>query len=235
MYAGLAPSRALLAATLLVATGCSSDNVLYADSVVVLDDSFDDFEQGSWAEGEVHGAWTTVFDGYGEVAVVGTDSGQGLSLSPMVSTRPEETHAALVATTGTFSDVEIEATITTVAQLRQGEPNVWETGWLLWSYTGNTSFYYVALKTNGWEVGKADPAYPGAQRFIADGRDLTFAVGQATDVRVRQVGATIALWIDGDLIGSWVDSEAPLSGGAVALYTEDAEVLFDDVLVSDVE
>jgi hypothetical protein len=210
-------------------SACTSDHTLYSSSQPVLVDSFDDFEDGSWAEGDVHGAWTTVFNGYGDVSI---EDG-ALVTEPQASLRPEETHAALVATIDHFEDVEVEDVVTTRAQLREGSaPNPWETGWVMWNYTGNQSFYYVALKTNGWEIGKGDPAYPGAQRFLADGRDLPFDVGQEVAVRVRQVGSTIALWIDEDFIGSWTDDERPLYEGAVALYNEDASVAFDDIVVS---
>jgi hypothetical protein len=208
---------------------CSSDHLLVSITHPVLVDSFDGFVNGTWEEGETYGPWTTVYNGYGEVGIVDG----ALMTSPQPSRRPEETHAALVATTEWFEDIEIEATITTVDQLRTGsEPNPWETGWLVWNYTRDTSFYYVALKTNGWELGKADANYPGAQRFLADARDRAFAVGQSVHLRVRQVGDTIAVWIDGDFIGSWVDREDPLYEGAVALYNEDATVMFDDIVVS---
>jgi len=216
----------LLAAPL---TACESDHALFSVMQPVLVDSFDDVEDGAWAEGEVHGAWTTVFDGFGEV---GVEDGV-LVTRPQASVRPDETHAALVASVDWFEDLEVEASITTTEQLRTGsEPNPWETGWLMWNYTGNTSFYYVALKTNGWELGKGDPAYPGAQRFIADARDLLFAVGQHAEVRVRQIGATISLWIDGAPMGTWTDEEDPLFEGSVALYNEDASVEFDELVVS---
>ncbi|MCP4873430.1 MAG: calcium-binding protein [Proteobacteria bacterium] len=220
----------LLALTLSAPlSACTSEHTLHSAAQPVLTDSFDQFDDGSWAEGDVHGAWTTVFDGYGDVFI---EDG-ALVTRPQASLRPEETHAALVATVDHFEDVEVEAVVTTREQLREGsEPNPWETGWVMWNYTTNTSFYYVALKTNGWEIGKGDPSYPGAQRFLADGRDLTFEVGQDVAVRVRQVGSTIALWIDGDFIGSWQDHERPLHEGAVALYNEDAAVAFDDIVVS---
>ncbi len=219
---------------LLVATAaCSDTHLLALDMFPVFSDDFESFEPGvRWAEGEVHGGWTTVFDGYGRVEVSEHEAGQGLLLAPAVAAAQDETHAALVTTTEDFGDVEVEARLTTVSQLRDGEPNPWECGWLVWSYTSNTSFYYLALKTNGWELGKADPAYPGAQRFLADGRETSFAVGQAVEVRVRQTGSELTVWADGELLATFIDTERPYLEGRVGLYTEDAAVLVDEVVVS---
>ena len=230
MHRGIAALALSLCLAPLLGCG-TSDVALHSTAHPVFADSFDGFADGVWEEGETHGGWTAVFDGYGEIGV----DGGALMTSPLASVRPAETHAALVASTAEYERMQLEVVVTTTEQLRDGEPNPWETGWVLWSYTSNTSFYYVAVKTNGWEVGKADVRYPGYQRFLADGRDVTFDVGQPVDVRVRQVGATTALWLDGELMGSWVDREDPLPSGAVAMYTEDATVYFDDVVVSEVD
>ena len=48
----------------------------------------------------------------------------------------------------------------------------------MWDYTDNNHFSYLALKTNGWELGKRDPAYPGGQRFLATGSDSPTQIGQ---------------------------------------------------------
>ena len=31
---------------------------------------------------------------------------------------------------------------------------------MLWRFLDDNHFYYLVLKPNGWEIGKADPAYP---------------------------------------------------------------------------
>jgi hypothetical protein len=86
------------------------------------------------------------------------------AVSPRPATSPEETHAGLIVSTDLHEDVDLRLRMRTVAQLREGEPNPWEVGWAVWAYSDPTHFYYLALKPNGCEIGKADPAYPGNQR-----------------------------------------------------------------------
>ncbi len=180
-----------------------------------------------WADGTTHGAWYSRFNGYGAVAVE-TDGDRVLSLSPKAATTPGATHAALVQSTMRFGDVDFSVQVKTVTQLRTPTPNAWESGWVLWHFTDDTHFYYVALKPNGIEVGKEDPAYPGAQRFLVTLSNPSFAIGQWHTVRVKHVGATFTIWIDGALVTTFTDNERPYTGGAVALYTEDADVHFNN-------
>jgi hypothetical protein len=213
---------------------CGSDtDLLSLDSLPVLQDDFGWVEPGMpWEEGETHGEWTTVFDGYGLVSVEAPLGSPGLVTRPASAESPDVTHGALVVSGPVFDDLDMQVRVTTLEQLRLGSaPNPWECGWVLWSYSDDDHFYYLALKTNGWELGKADPAYPGKQRFLADGRDVRFDVGQTVDVRVQQVGSRLTVWADGQQLTTFVDQERPYLDGSIGLYTEDAEVLFDDVVV----
>jgi hypothetical protein len=178
----------------------------------------------------VHGAWRCVFDGFGQVGIA-TDGSNVLLARPQTSTAKNETHSALAASVASFADLDFTMRTRTVAQLRS-TPNPWEVAWVLWHYTDNTHFYYWLLKPNGWELGKEDPAYPGAQRFLATGSNPVFAVGAWHTVRIRQVGATISVWGDGVLLATFTDAERPYGAGAVGLYSEDAWAHFDDVAVT---
>ena len=81
--------------------------------------------------------------------------GQVLVLEPKAATNPGDTHAALVISRGGFSNVRFGGEAMTIAQLRTGSPpNEWETAWAVFAYTDNKHFYYLAMKTNGWELGK---------------------------------------------------------------------------------
>ena len=184
-----------------------------------------------WTEGSTHGAWTTRFDGYGKVAVRLAGS-KVLMLRPEAADVASETHAALVTSERNFSDMKFTVRAKTVRQLRSTSPNPWESAWVIWNYKDNTHFYYLALKPNGWEIGKADPNYKGAQRFLATGSDMTFPVGTWASVRVRQVGATMSVWVNGTLLTTFTDKERPYTSGAVGLYNEDAKTYFDDVRVA---
>jgi hypothetical protein len=113
----------------------------------------------------------------------------------------------------------------TQQQLRTGTaPNAWEVAWVLWNYTDNTHFYYFIAKPNGWELGKEDPAYPGAQRFLAAGSSPTYAIGQWLNVKVVQSSNTIKVYVNGTLITTFTDNERPYSGGKIGFYSEDSLV-----------
>jgi hypothetical protein len=183
-----------------------------------------------WADGTIHGDLYSVFDGYGSVAVR-RDGSKVLNLSPKASISPDETHAALVTTVPTFEDFELSARIKTVDQLRPNDPNPWEVGWIVWNYTDNKHFYYLALKPNGWELGKADPGYSGAQRFLATGSDRSFPIGRWNTVGVRQVGNTLSVSANGETLVTFTDQERPYTHGSIGFYTEDARVNVDNVTV----
>ena len=101
----------------------------------------------------------------------------------------------------------------------------------MWHYTDDHHVYSIVLKPNGWELGKEDPAYPGAQRFLATGTVPSFPIGVQRVVRVRQIQSTISVWVDGRRLTTVTDRERPYTEGRVGLYTEDASVIFDNVVV----
>ena len=69
-----------------------------------------------------------------------------LLLSPLASTSPDETHAALVVSQQSFTNVRFSAGFQTIEQLRTGSaPNPWESAWAVFDYQDNTHFYYVAF------------------------------------------------------------------------------------------
>ena len=170
-----------------------------------------------WAEGTDHDGWRSVFTGYG---TTGSTKDGTLIVSPEPATGTD-THAALIASVASYRDVDVRTRLRTTAQLRKPTPNPWEVAWVLWHYTDSTHFYYVALKPNGWEIGKEDPGYPGAQRFLASGPG-GYGVGQWHTVRVRMIGATLTVWADGLLLGSLTDNQGAYPEGRIGLYAEDA-------------
>ncbi len=156
--------------------------------------------------------------------------GKRLVLNPMASTKPDETHAALVVSQRDFSDVVFSADFETIEQLRQNTPpNAWESAWAVFHYANNTQFYYVSFKPNGWELGKADAAYPGAQRYLATGSDMPSPVGTVHRFEIRTNGPQITVSLDGKLLTTFTDSERPYLSGKIGFYSEDAKVGFDNV------
>lgn len=215
----------------------------------LLADGFEALPLGlGWLDGSLHGSWLSDYNGYGSNGIE-TDGTKVLSMSPKASTTPGETHGALVTSVASFGDIDLTLRMKTVRQLRSPSPNPWETAWVVWNYEREGRFTYLALKPNGWELGKSDnspldPAgptctwpsyenckYPGAQRFLATGSSPTFPVGPWHTVRVRQVGNAVDLWANGAVLTRFVDGENVYRSGKVGLYTEDAHVRFDDLLV----
>ena len=180
--------------------------------------------------------WTTVHHGYGKVSCTrGT-----VRLSPKTSTSSDETHAALATVDGVNIEENatqtISATMRTDTQLRTGDdPNPWEVAWFLWNYADDQHFYAVVHNPNGWEISKEDPAYPGAQRFLASGDSPTFPVGSAFDITVTITTAedavTMTVSVGGAELATVTDRESPYPSGAVAAYTEDATITVGPVAV----
>lgn len=184
-------------------------------------------------DGSAIGSWMFVYDGYGCNAFVALAGNRTLLEQPAVATQPYETHGNLVVGPETAGDVTVQVDMATSRQLRTGSaPNAWEVGWLLWHYTDNLHFYYVILKPTGWEIGKEDPAYPGAQRFLAAGSSPQFPLGAWYRVKVVQSGGTIQLFVNDLPIATAVDTDTPYTGGMIGLYTEDAETYFDNVMIT---
>ena len=160
--------------------------------------------------------------------------GNVMWVAPAAPKSLSETHAALVTSSTTFTnDVNYRGTTRTVKQLRQNNPaNAWEVSWLIWNFKDNTSFYYVVLKPGGWELGKADPAYPGAQRFLATGSNIKFPVGSWNTFEIvhDQAAGAMTVKVNGTLLVSFTDKERPYTSGKVGFYAEDAEVELDGVV-----
>jgi hypothetical protein len=204
---------------------CWADRVLFAES-------FENHEVGqAWLDGETYRGWRAEYHGYGTTQVE-ADPDRYLSLHPASARGRDVTHGSLATTVEEFSDIDLSARLSTDRQLRPGGPNPWEVAWLLWHYSDDEHFYSIVLKPDGWELGKEDPAYRGAQRFLQTGREPRFALGLTHEVRVRQVENRVSVWVNGALLCEFVDTERPYLRGRVGLYTEDAEVRFDDILVS---
>lgn len=187
--------------------------------------------------------WKSVYHGFGLNSVVSQFDGRSLSIRPRESISANETHAGLingphpswpVDLRGNFT---IEAALHTEQQLRRHPaPNPWEVAWLLWDYVDNTHFYYLIPKPNGWELGKADPAYPGAQRFLTSGSQPTFPIGHRYVVKIVQsaspTATTLTAYVDGVLVTTFTDRERPYASGLVGFYSEDAAVYFHSIVVT---
>lgn len=209
----LGVSAALLLVALLIRTG-----------ITVNDPSS---ELDAWKEGEDRGRFRIVYDGHGSVS----GNEDEVLLEPRSADDLSVTHGGLVVTTQTWDRVDFDVDVTTEAQVRQDPANPWEVGWVLWNYTDDDHFYAIALKPNGWEISKQDPAYPGKQRFLVTGAEPSFPIGESQKVAVRQSGAEMVVSVGGRVLATVVDDERPYSSGSIGFYTEDARVRFTDLSV----
>jgi len=186
-----------------------------------------------FSDGTSFGPWTVVFAGFGCVKVESDGVNSWLHAVPKAP-KGGNTHSAL--TVGPeFSDaITYGVNINTVGQTRtKMKPRSWEVGWVVWNYTDNDHFYYFIPKTNGWELGKRDPAYTGGQRFLSTGTSPTFPIGQSYSVRITQNATnTMSASVNGQLLTTFTDTERPYTSGKIGLYTEDAHVHFDDIFVT---
>lgn len=180
------------------------------------------------ADGSKFGSWEVRYASFGCVKV---ENG-AMVIQPMAATSAGATHAPLVLGPNNSGDLDFSVRMKTDAQIRKnGTPNAWEVAWVLWDYTDDTHFYYVTLKPNGWELGKEDPAYPGAQRFLTTGSEQKFPIGQWYTVRITREANHIKAYVNGSLLTEFTDNERPYSGGRIALYNEDAITRFDDIVI----
>lgn len=224
-------------------------SVVPAHAAVLLNDNFDDrVASGVYtlnaplSDGQTIGPWYVNFLGFGYGKVINASNSR-LELSPAdVDVTGQPTHAALVTTTASYSgNLEVEARVRLLQQLRNTGPNPWESPWLLWNVTTDAngvvlSANYFALKTNGWELGLITGN--NGQVFLASGSTPIVSSTFKT-VTIQQVGTTVSVWVagkqvdlNGALTGKTIISSQLYTSGKVGLYTEDAIVQFDDVLVS---
>jgi 3-keto-disaccharide hydrolase len=237
-------SRAVILWSLVVATflsfaATSSANVAIADSsnrqprLATSQDRLT-FDQApldvAWPDDTAWGDWYSLHDGFGRTAVVDSGTGRRLRLSTRTPDLPTETYSSLVHSTRNFDDIDFSVRLRTAKQLRP-VPNPWEVAWVLWHYTDNAHFYSFIVKPDGWELAKEDEAYPGKQRFLSYSYARSFPIGRTYEIRIRNVGDAITVWVDGQQIVAYTDRERPYRSGSIALYAEDSIALYAPVVL----
>ncbi|MDO9484771.1 MAG: hypothetical protein Q7K25_01735 [Actinomycetota bacterium] len=178
------------------------------------------------------GHWRVVFDGVTNGHGVRI-SKSGLLLTPQAVAEATATSSTLVVSRRKFSSapLHLSATWTSQRSTRIGPPNPWETGWLIWDYVDAAHFTYLILKPNGWEVGRRDPSQPGGQRFIVDGSTPATPLGMPRTATVDRVNDQTTIRVDGvDLASFTLPSNE--NRGSIGMYSEDAVVLWNRILVA---
>lgn len=223
---------------------------------------FFDYPAAAWPQSTTQGGgrYSVLWDGGGAVQITSDHTLQLESSSNPVADGWGDTASSLVVSTNSVGDFDETVRLKTIAQLRneavpagsRGAPYPWEVAWFAWHFVtsgADTAFYYVALKPNGFEMGKVDQRLrdgggnfllPGGQRFLWT-TGTAYPIGVWYGLRVRQVGAVIDIWVDGQHIITFTDGpgsggspawgtagETVLTNGAWGYYHEDARVAFDD-------
>lgn len=187
----------------------------------------------------------TVFTGYGSVDV----AENSVSLKPMVSTSPVETHAGLVVSEEVLDgDYEVSFTVENIEQLRvNSAPNAWEAPWFVFGYndaisgdgSDDQTFTYVIFKPDGYGLELGEAYVDDGQNFLwtsSVGAD-SFEVGVSYDVVVRVENDVITLKVDD--VEKFVFSDTGKRtldlDGRFGFYTEDAEVRFSHLNVVDLD
>ena len=202
---------------------------------IIQSDDFSSYPQGAeYRDNASFGKWNVLFTGYGKAKIVPNGgAGNALELAPIVHTGPTDTSSIMVVGSPVGDTFTYSGKISTQEQLRTGAtPNAWETAWIVWNHTDNDHYYYFVARANGWELGKRDPRYTNGQRFMATGSE-SWPLTSTKDFKISKKNNTIQVDINGQTIATVVDNENPYNSGRVGIYSEDARVLADDIVVDD--
>jgi hypothetical protein len=186
-----------------------------------------------------NGEWKNVYSGYGSTGVKNVDWRSVFYLSPMVSTSPSETHAALVKSTDKFCNFSMKVDMNTVQPLRKNSPaNMWEVGWLFFRYSDTFHYYWLLVKPNGIELGKKDCGTctnpVDGQQFLVTKSNPKLQMNTWNNVKIDMVGNHIWVYWNGNLVIDYIDTgmSSELGSGKVSMYSEDAYVLYDNMVIS---
>lgn len=198
----------------------------------------DDFDAGTYtlSPGSVspNGLWYGWSNGGGSFGVKQDAAGNNVFFEkPASSTALSQTRSALAMTTHQYDDFRMSLDVKTDRQLRLNDPpNPWEGAWVFWRWNDNTHFYYFHVQSIGAEIGKYDGGQnPTGQQIIMTSSTPTSALGEWAhwDVEVR--GNHVVISADGVTVFDF-DNTSSFDTGTIGLYTEDAEVAFDNVAVT---
>jgi Domain of Unknown Function (DUF1080) len=205
---------------------------------------YDDFEDGIYDLDidaiSPNGKWRGIGDGYGAMGVKTEEDGNNVFfINPKAPETKNATYSSLVTSVNNFSNFELTLNIRTDKQLRLHDPpNSWEAGWVFFRYGDPFHYYWLVVKSTGVELGKKDcnnciDLFRG-QIFLKQLETPTLQTGKWSTWNIQVIGNQIKVAIDGNQLIDYTDETMSdkLRGGAIALYTEDADVVYDNVYVS---
>jgi hypothetical protein len=209
------------------------------DDVDITRPFYDDFSGGRYrlAPGDIspNDKWHGVWDGGGAFGVKRDqeDSSNNIFYEETAAvTAKSQTESALVLTTQEFEDFKLSVDVRTDKQTRQNSaPNPWEVGWVIWKWNDNTNFYYFLLRTDGAEAGKYDGGVnPVDQRILKTSSSFKASIGEWMHWDIIAKGNHITVIVDGTTVFDFDDTSS-FDSGTIGLYSEDAEVSFDNVAI----
>jgi hypothetical protein len=193
---------------------------------------YDNFENKSNTDNK----WSVSYTGHGRAGIITEkDDVNVYQMYPKKSTSAKETHATLVSSKDTFSNLRLVVDVRTDQQLRQNsEPNMWEAAWIFFRYTDTFHYYWFSLKPNGFELGKkdcnscVDPT--DGQIILYTAALPTLKISQWSQWTIEAVDNNIMVSIDGNKIITFKDKNMSkeLNNGEIAMYSEDAKVSYDN-------
>lgn len=205
---------------------------------------YDNFENGIYdltnQALSPNGKWRSIDNGYGAMGVKTDDRGNNIFfLRPKAAETKNETFSALATTVNNFTDFTLDLDVLTDKQLRLNTlPNSWEAAWVLFRYTDIFHYYWLLVKPDGVELGKkdcnscTDPV--NGQVFLKRlvSPNLTFDKWSKWNIQAHDNHILVS--IDGNKIIDYIDKNASktLAKGSVGLYSEDADVAFDNIYIS---
>jgi hypothetical protein len=185
-----------------------------------------------------NGKWENVYPGSGSTGVEIANGNHSFFLKPKTATNPEDTNAALVKSTDSFCNFVIDVDVKTVKQLRENSPpNTWEAGWIFFRYTDTFHYYWFTISADVIELGKKDcntctnPV--DGQQFLVTKHNPILPLNSWSHWTIDVNGNHIKMFVDGKLVIDYKDKKMTpkLSSGNIAMYSEDAYVLYDNLKV----
>ncbi len=160
------------------------------------------------------------------------------------------THANKILSVQRFRNFILDVDTKTIAQRRLNDPpNPWEVAWILFRHSDDYHHYYFILKTNGIEFGKKDnETTTEEQIFLYTDSTPTLTLDTWYHIKIMAQGAHFMVWVDGVLVVNVIDNGVgppvpfppnrpatpKMYDGSIALYNEDAEVYFKNLIVNEI-
>lgn len=203
-----------------VATGTGAVEKAFAGRIY---ETFEQFPTTIWGQSTTHGLWfVELVDTDGQIEVR-DEPGEGHVLDVQADDSLGFAGSLVVSVPTTSGDLGYRVRMRTLEQLEVSAlPE--EVARFVWNYSEpgvGRAYYYVALNTNGIQLGKIDTAI-GLNRILAT--DATsHVVATWYDVHVRQEGTNLRVWVNGTLRANFTDG--PGSGGTPSWGTSGETVL----------